>query len=68
MKRQKNIFQTKEQGKTPEELNKVEISNLSDKEFKVMIIKLLNKLKRRMNEQSEKLNKELENITRTKHS
>ena len=38
------------------------MSNLPDKEFKVMIIKMLNKLRRRKNEPSEKLNKELENI------
>ena len=37
-------------------------SKLTDKEFKVMIIKMLNKLERRMNEHSENFNKELENI------
>ena len=31
------MFQMKEQDKTPEELSKVEISNLLNKEFKVMI-------------------------------
>ena len=35
--------------------------NLPDKEFKVMIIKMVTKL-RRMNEYSENFNKELENI------
>jgi len=35
--------------------------NLPDKEFKVMIIKMLTKL-RRMDEHSENFNKELENI------
>ena len=35
MRRQKNVAQMKEQIKTPEkELNKMEISNLSDTEFK----------------------------------
>ena len=48
MKRQINIFQMKEQDKTPEkQLNKVEISILTNKEFKVMIIKMLNKQGRR---------------------
>ena len=57
------MFQMKEQDKSPEEeLSKVEISNLPDKEFKVMIIKMLNELGRRMNEHSDKFNKELENI------
>ena len=56
------MFQMREQDKTPEELSKVEISNLPNKEFKVMIIKMLKDLRRRMNENSEKFNKELENI------
>ena len=42
MRQQRNMFQTKEQDKTSEEeLSKVEISNLPDKEFKVMTIKIL---------------------------
>ena len=41
----------KEQDKTSEkELKEVEISHLFDKEFKVMIIKMLNQLGRRMDE------------------
>ena len=52
----------KEKDKNPEEeLNEVEINNLSSKEFKVNIIKILNGL-RRMDEHSEKFNKELKNI------
>ena len=35
MRRQRNMFQTKKQDKTPEgELSEVEISSLPDKEFK----------------------------------
>ena len=57
------MFQTKEQDKTPkEELSEVEISNLPNKEFKVMIIEMLNQLSRRMDEHWEEFNKELENI------
>ena len=53
----------KEQDKTPEDgFSEVEVNNLPDKEFKVMIIKMLNELRRRMDEHSEKFNKELENI------
>ena len=38
MRQQKNMFQTREQDKTPEEqLNDVEIGNLPKKEFRVMI-------------------------------
>ena len=48
MKRQINIFQMKELDKTPEkQLNEVEISILTNKEFNVMIIKMLNKQGRR---------------------
>ena len=54
----------KEQDKTPEELSEVVKSNLPDKEFKVMIIKMLNELRRRMDEHSEKFNKQLENINK----
>ena len=60
------MFQTKEQGKTPEEeLNEVETGNLPEKEFRVMIIKMIKELKGRIDAQSKKLevfNKELENI------
>ena len=61
MRMQRKIFQMKEQDKTPEELSKVETSNLSRKEFKVMIINMFNKLGTRMDKHSEKFNKELEN-------
>ena len=36
----------------------MEISNLPDKEFKVTITKMLNELRRRMDEHSEKFKKE----------
>ena len=43
-------------------LNEMEINNLVDKEFKVMVIKKLAELGRRMDEHSENFNKEMENI------
>ena len=46
----------------------MEISNLSDKEFKVTIIKMLNKLWRRVDEHSENFNIKLENIKKTQQS
>ena len=43
--RPRNMVQMKEQIKTPEkELNKMEISNLSDAEFKTMVIRMLKEL------------------------
>ena len=57
--RQRNIFQMKEQDKNlQKELNKKEISNLPDKEFKVIVIKMLMELGRRMVEFSENFNRD----------
>ena len=55
MRQQRNIFQTKEQDKTAEELNEVEIGNLSEKEFSVIIVKMIEELESRMDAQGEKL-------------
>ena len=45
MRRQRNMTQMKEQIKTPEkEVNKMEISNLSDAEFKTLFIRMLKEL------------------------
>ena len=45
VRRQRNMAQMREQNKTPEkELNKMEISNLSDVEFKSLIIRMLKEL------------------------
>ena len=45
MRRQRNMAQMKEQMKTPEkELNKMEISNQSDEEFKTLVIRMLKEL------------------------
>ena len=55
----------KEQDRISEkELNKTEISNLSEKEFKIMIIQMITELERKgeTDDHSENFNKELENI------
>ena len=62
MRIRSNIFQKKEQYKTSGKKLKVEISNLPNKEFWVMTIKILTELRRGMDEHSENVNKELENI------
>ena len=41
------------------------ISNVPNKEFNVMVIKMLTRLRRRIDEHSENFNKELENIKKT---
>ena len=46
MKRQRNLVQMKEQVIIPEkELNKTEISNLSEAEFKTLVIRMLKELR-----------------------
>ena len=53
----------KEQEKTPGKINnEIEINTLQDKEFKVLVIRMLTKLGKRIDEHSENFNKELENI------
>ena len=50
-----------------EELSKVEMGNLLSKELKIMIVKMIKKLRRRMDEQNEQsgvFNKELKNKER----
>ena len=50
MRRQRNMVQMKEQNKTPEkELNKMEISNLSNTEFKTLVIRMLKELSKDLN-------------------
>lgn len=46
------MFRTKEQDKTPEiDLHDMEISDLADKKFKIMVIKMPTELRRIMHEQ-----------------
>ena len=67
MRRQRNTFQTKEPDKTSgKKLNEIEISNLPDKEFKVIVIKMLTELGRRMDELSENFNTKTGNIQKNK--
>ena len=46
MGRQRNRPQMKEQENSPEELDEMEESNLSHREFRVMIIRILNSMKK----------------------
>ena len=57
------MFQLKDQDKNlKKELNEMEVSNMPDKVFKTMIIKMHTGLRRTMDKHSEILNKEIENI------
>ena len=68
MKRQGNIYQMKEKDKTPEnQLNEVEIGNLPEKQFRIMIVKMIQDLRKRMEAKIRKMqamfNKDLEELT-----
>ena len=67
MKRQRAMYQMKEQDKTPEkQLNEVETGNVPEKEFRIMIVKMIQDLGKRMEAKIEKmqemLNKDLEEL------
>ena len=67
VKKQRAIYQMKEQDKTPEkQLNEVEIGNLPEKEFRIMVVKMIQDLGIRMETKIEKMqemfNKDLEEL------
>ena len=67
MKMQKAMYQMKEQDKTPEkQLNEVQIGNLPEKEFRIMIVKMIQDLRNRMEAKiktmQELFNKDLEGL------
>ena len=63
MRRQRNTQQKKEQGKNPpDQTNEEEIGSLPEKEFRVMIVKMIQTLGNRMKEIQEMFDKELEEL------
>ena len=55
------MYQMKEQDKMPEkQLNEVEIGNLPEKEFRIMIVKMIQDLGKRMEKIQEMFNNDLE--------
>ena len=63
MRRHRNLFQLKEQEKTPENTtNEIEINNLPDKEFKTLVIRMLTEWGERIDEHSENFNRKLEHM------
>lgn len=57
---------SKKMNKKYTDLNKTEISNLPDREYKITVIKMFAEAGRTMHEQNEIFNKEIENIKSTK--
>ena len=63
MRRQKNTQQMKEQGQNPpEQTNEEEIGSLTEKEFRVRIVKMIQNLGNRMEKIQEMFNKDLEEL------
>ena len=68
MKRQKNITQMKEQTKnTDVPIIEEEIGNLPEKEFRIMIVKMIKNLENKMEKMQESINKDLEEL-KNKHT
>ena len=68
MKRQRNTTQMKEQtGNTEVQINEEEIRKLPEKEFRIMIIKMVKTLENKMEKMKESINKDLEEL-KNKHT
>ena len=71
MKRQRTMYQMKEQDNTPQvQLNEVEIGKLPEIEFRIMIMTMIQDLRKRMEAKTEKMqemfNKDLEELKNKK--
>ena len=63
MKRQRNTVQMKEQPRHPQvQINEEEIGKLPEKEFTIMIVKLIQNLENKMEKMQESIHKDLEEI------
>ena len=73
MKRQTNTTQMKEQTRnTLVQINEEEIGKLSEKEFRIIIVKMIKSLENKMEKMQESINKDLEELknkhTKTNHT
>ena len=63
MKRQRNTTQMKEQTRNTEvQINEEEIGKLPEKEFRIMIVKMIKNLENKMEKMQESINKDLEEL------
>ena len=63
MKRQRNTTQMKEQTRNTEvQINEEEIGKLPEKEFRIMIVKMIKNLESKMEKMQESINKDLEEL------
>ena len=64
-KRQRNTAQMKDQTRNKKvQINEEEIGKLSEKEFRIMIVKMIKNLENRMKKMQESINKDLEELKR----
>ena len=63
MKRQRNTTQMKEQTRNTEvQMNEEEIGKLPEKEFRIMVVKMIKNLENKMEKMQESINKDLEEL------
>ena len=63
MKRQRNTTQVKEQARNTEvQINEEEIGKLPEKEFRIMIAKMIKNLENKMEKMQESINKDLDEL------
>ena len=68
MKRQRNTTQMKEQTRNTEvQINEEEIGKLPEKEFRIMIVKMIKSLENKMEKMQESINKDLGEL-KNKHA
>ena len=68
MKKQRNTTQMKEQIRnTDVQINEEEISKLPEKQFRIMIVKMIKNLENKMKKIQESINKDLEEL-KNKHT
>ena len=68
MKRQRNTAQMKEQTRNTEvQINEEEIGKLPEKQFRIMIVKIIKNLENKMEKMQESINKDLEEL-KNKHT
>ena len=68
MKRQRNATQMKEQIRNTEvQINEEEICKLPEKQFRIVIVKMIENLENKMEKMQESINKDLEEL-KNKHS
>jgi len=68
MKRKRNTSQMKEQTTNTEvQINEEEIGKLSEKEFRIIIVKMIKNLENKMQKMQESINKDIEKL-KNKHT